>query len=155
MFAAPLVLAAALAAAPDHHLKDEAKKPSGTIVERLAAAVGEDNTEKPFVLLVSLTAKQGKAQDLIAAYRGAARKSLAEEGCKQYALVRDAENPLEFTLIERWTGASALNSHMGQDYTKTFVGSFGDLVEKSGVRILRPIGAGKQPAGAGKPAPIY
>ena len=149
MFAAPLALAAALAAAPapDHHLKDEAKPPAGTIVERLAAAVGEEKVETPFVLLVSLTAKPGKGQALIEAYRGAARKSLAEPGCKQYALVRDAENPLQFTLIERWQGASALNAHMGQPYTKAFVGAFGELVEKSGVRILKPIGPGK-PAGA-------
>ena len=148
MFAAPLLFAALAPAAPapDHHLKDE-PKPAGTIVERLTAAVGEEKAEGPFVLLVSLKAKQGKGKALIDAYRGAARKSLAEEGCKQYALIRDVEDPLRFTLVERWTGAAALTSHLEQPYTKAFVGKFGDLVEESGVRILKPIGAGKKDGG--------
>ena len=147
MLAAPLVLAAAAFAgpAPVQDAEEMAKpKPSGSIVERLAAAVGEDKVDKPFVLVVKMTVKKGKAADLIEAYRGAARKSLAEEGCKQYALTRDAENPNDFILYERWTGASALESHMDQDYTREFVGEFGELLDASSVTIMKPIGPGKK-----------
>ena len=145
MFAAPLLFAAALAApAADHHLQDEAEAPKGSIVDRLTAAVGEEKAETPFVLLVSLTAKPGKGKALVEAYRGAARASLAEPGCKQYALIRDVESPLKFTLVERWAGASALKSHLDQPYTKEFVGKFGDLLDDSGVAILKPVGPGKR-----------
>ena len=138
MFAAPLLLAAL--AAPDHHLEQEA--PPNPLADRLVAAAGADAADRPFGLIVSLTAKAGQEDALIAAYRAAATKSLAEEGCTQYALVRDVENPRQFTLLERWANAAALTEHLGQPYTKAFVGQFGDLLDDSGVAIVQGVGAG-------------
>ena len=143
MTAALLALACA-APQPDHHLQDE--KPAATgIVARVTAAVGAEKLDKPFLLVVSMTAKQGRGQDLIDAYRGAARKSMAEPGCKSYALTRDAENPAKFLLYERWESVAALESHLEQPYTKSFVSKFGDLLEESGVAVMKPIAPGPKP----------
>ena len=141
------VTLAAPLAAPDHHLKDE-KPTDGGIVARVKAAVG-DQADRPFLLVVSMTAKQGKARDLIAAYQEAARPSLNEEGCKSYALTRDAENPNRFLLYEKWAGAAALASHLQQPYTKAFVGRFGDLLDESSVSVMRPVGMQRKAGGEG------
>ena len=145
---AALLLACAVAAgpapAPDHHLEDEAK-PAG-IVERVRAAVGEDKADKPFILVVSMTAKKGRAKDLVEAYRGASVKSKSEPGCTAYNLHRDAEDPNKFLLYERWKGTDALASHLEQPYTKEFVGKFGDLLDDSSVAVMRAV-----PPKAGRP----
>ncbi len=109
------------------------------IVARVKAAVGPRAADKPFLLVVSLTAKEGRGADLIAAYRGAAAKSLAEPGCTSYALSRDAENPNSFLLYERWKSADALASHLEQPYTQAFIAQFGELLTESSVSVMRTV----------------
>ncbi|MEM9701154.1 MAG: antibiotic biosynthesis monooxygenase family protein, partial [Planctomycetota bacterium] len=79
------------------------------IVTRVREAVGEKMVGKPFLLVVSVTVKEGEEKAFIAAYRGAAAKSLAEEGCTSYALSRDAETKNKFLLYERWKSLEALS----------------------------------------------
>ena len=140
-------------AAPDHHLEDEQPAAEKPIITRVKAAMGEEGEGKPFLLVVSLTAKPGRGAELIEAYRGAAAKSLAEPGCTSYALTRDAENPDAFLLYERWKSTEALASHLNQPYTKAFVGAFGGLLADSSVTVMKPVpprgGPGKAGGGAG------
>ena len=139
---AALLLSCALAA-PDHHLQEEntGAKADGGIVARVTAAVGEKGADKPFLLIVTMTAKEGKAKELIAAYRGAAAASKAEPGCTAYNLHRDQENPRELLLYERWKSVDALNMHLDQPYTRAFVAKIGELTDKSAVAIMKGIPA--------------
>ncbi|NNJ27807.1 putative quinol monooxygenase [Alienimonas chondri] len=158
----PALLLSVLAAgpsplAPVPHLQEtkpqeDAESP---IITRAKAAVGPKGAGRPFLLVVSMTVKEGRANDLIKAYRAAAVSSLAEEGCTSYALTRDAENPNAFLLYERWKSTDALATHLEQPYTKAFVGAFGELLEESSVTVMRPVtpkagGRGRNRGGAPK-----
>ena len=145
MPAALLLAAAVLAPDPLPQEPAEAPEADAGIVARVKAAVGEKGAEKPFVLVVTMTAKQGQTAELVKAYRAAATKSKAEPGCTAYNLHRDAEDPRKFLLYERWKTPAALASHLEADYTKTFVGRFGDLLEDSGVTVMKAVPARRGP----------
>ena len=144
----PALLLALAAAGPLPAVQGPDTPAENPLIARIKAAVGPENADKPFLLRVSMTVNEGRADDLIAAYRDAAAKSLAEPGCDSYTLTRDAENPNEFLLYETWKSTDALAEHLQQPYTKTFVGKFGDLLADSSLAIMTFV----PPAAAG-PAP--
>lgn len=43
-------------------------------------------------------------------------RSRQEEGCEQYELWREAENPSRMTIIEVWSSVEALDDHLTMDW---------------------------------------
>lgn len=43
-------------------------------------------------------------------------RSRTEDGCEQYELWRDTQNPAKMTIIEVWSSQAALDVHLGQDW---------------------------------------
>ena len=118
-------------------VQDAAAAPAeNPLIARIKKATGAEDGDRKFLIAVSMTAKEGRVDDLIAAYRDAASKSLAEAGCDTYTLTRDGESPNEFLLYETWRSTDALESHLAQPYTRKFVGLFGELLSDSSVTIM-------------------
>src|SRR5438477_618150 len=60
---------------------------------------------------------------LITALLNLVTATLAEQGCLQYELVLDDENPNLLIMVEKFINRKALDDHEQQPYTKQFVES--------------------------------
>ncbi len=71
-------------------------------------------------LAVSLVAKPNREAELRAALEGLVAPSRADDGCLQYDLHTDRENPRHFFLYERWRDEAAWRAHMETPHLKRF-----------------------------------
>jgi len=71
-------------------------------------------------LAVSLTAKPGQESALRAALEALLQPSRADDGCLQYDLHTDRENPRHLFLYERWRDEAAWRAHMETAHLKRF-----------------------------------
>ena len=62
-------------------------------------------------LVVSITAAPGKGAELAQAYEARCTQVMQEPGCEQFEVFQSVLNPDRFTLLERWTDQSALDTH--------------------------------------------
>lgn len=62
-------------------------------------------------IVLSLTAKPGKAAELAVAYKKRCAGVRQEPGCEQFDVFQDTENPHRFVVHERWKDAAALEAH--------------------------------------------
>jgi quinol monooxygenase YgiN len=53
-----------------------------------------------------------------------------EDGCIEYNLHQDNEDPAIFIFYETWESLACLEQHMETDHFKNFVASAGDLAEE-------------------------
>jgi len=53
-----------------------------------------------------------------------------EDGCIEYNLHQDNENPAVFIFYETWKSSACLESHMNTDHFKSFVTAVGNVVEE-------------------------
>ena len=68
-------------------------------------------------LLVELDVDPAQAEDFVAMFQGEfIARSRGEDGCEQYELWRDAENPAKMTIVEVWRDQAALDVHLAQDW---------------------------------------
>jgi quinol monooxygenase YgiN len=66
----------------------------------------------PITILFSMTAKEGKDQELAALVPRLVRQSRADEGNLVYTFLQQRSNPREFVLFERWRDNAALKAHL-------------------------------------------
>lgn len=71
-------------------------------------------------LAVSLIAKPGGEAELKAALEALVAPSRADDGCLQYDLHADRENPRHFFLYERWRDDASWRAHMETPHLKNF-----------------------------------
>ena len=68
-------------------------------------------------LLVELDVDPAKADDFVSMFRREfIARSRREDGCEQYELWRDRENPAKMTIVEVWRDQAALDVHLAQDW---------------------------------------
>ena len=53
-----------------------------------------------------------------------------EDGCIEYNLHQDNENPAVFIFYETWKSSACLENHMNTDHFKSFVTAVGNVVEE-------------------------
>ena len=109
------------------------------LAERLAQALkGED---RPFALVIQIHIRPGSEAEFEDAAVKAAKASRADEGCLGYDFHRDLEKPGHYTLIERWTGLTAIRKHLEKSHTKQILAVFAALsTPPRTVEILAPLG---------------
>ena len=130
---AVVVLVAWTAFGGDHPAKD-----SPSLVERLERTLKGE--EKPFTLVIQIYIRPDSDTKFEAAAAKAATASLADEGCLAYEFHRDLEKPGHYTLIERWTGLTALRKHLKKGHTKEIQSIFGELSTKpTTAEIFAPV----------------
>jgi quinol monooxygenase YgiN len=62
-------------------------------------------------LVVTITAKPGKAPALAEGYRDRSRSVREESGCEQFEVFQSIESPDRFVLVERWKDEATLEAH--------------------------------------------
>jgi quinol monooxygenase YgiN len=94
------------------------------------------------VVIATLVAAPGKADDLIAAFGPCAKETLAEDGCLAYALHRNRTDENDFAVVERWRSPEDLDAHMKQPHLAAFMAALGSgrvLSAKPVVRVTEAV----------------
>jgi len=63
----------------------------------------------------------------------------SENGCIEYNLHQDNENPAVFVFYETWKNLACLEDHMNTEHFKSFVNAVGSLVEEIAVHKMTRI----------------
>ncbi len=72
-------------------------------------------------LLVELDVKPDLVDEFTTLFeREFIARSRTEDGCEQYELWRDGENPAKMTIVEVWSSQAALDAHIAQDWFGTW-----------------------------------
>lgn len=82
--------------------------------------------------IVTVVAKLTVKQDAIASVKAELLKMItptrAEEGCIDYRLHQDNDNPAVFIFYENWKDMACLDRHMNSVHFKNYVAAVGDLI---------------------------
>ncbi|WMW24936.1 putative quinol monooxygenase [Methanolobus sediminis] len=73
--------------------------------------------------------KPEKVEDYIDLSKELVKETLKEEGCIEYGLYQDSENPLILTMIEEWEDNKCLEKHFNSEHFKKIVPLMADLCE--------------------------
>lgn len=62
-----------------------------------------------------------------------------EDGCIEYRLHQDNDNPAVFVFYENWESTACLEKHMGSDHFKSYVSAIDGMIEAKVVHKLTGI----------------
>lgn len=62
-----------------------------------------------------------------------------EEGCLEYRLHQDHENPAVFVFYENWKDLTCLEQHMNSPHFQAYVAAVGDMIADKAVHKLTEI----------------
>jgi quinol monooxygenase YgiN len=94
-----------------------------------------------------ITAKPGKREEILQAFRANVPAVRAEKGCIEYGPAIDAEGmggfqtsfgPDTFVVLEKWESPEALAAHAGAPHMKEYAAKTKDLIEKRVIHVLSP-----------------
>jgi quinol monooxygenase YgiN len=63
-----------------------------------------------------------------------------ENGCIEYRLHQDNQDPAVFLFYETWEDAGSLEKHINTDHYKTYVKAVGEMIEEKVVNKMTMIG---------------
>jgi len=98
-------------------------------------------------VLAFITAKPGKRDEILAAFRANMPAVHAEDGCIAYEPVVDADGfggfqaklgPDAFVVVERWRDAAALKAHAAAPHMAAYAARTKDLVASRTIHVLSP-----------------
>ena len=93
--------------------------------------------------IVTVVAKMTAKSDTIEVVKAELIKMLAptrqEEGCLEYRLHRDNDNPDVFVFYENWKNLACLEQHMNSPHFQAYVAAVGDLIADKAVHKLTEI----------------
>jgi quinol monooxygenase YgiN len=92
---------------------------------------------------VTVVAKVTAKSDAIPAVKAELIKMLAptrqEEGCIEYRLHQDNENPAIFVFYENWQSLTCLEQHMKSQHFQAYVAAVGDLIAEKTVHKMTEV----------------
>ncbi len=80
-------------------------------------------------VVARIPAKLEKVDELQALLLGLIEPTREEEGCIQYDLWHNQKDPTDFTFVEQWTSAEALDAHLKTPHLERALGRFPDLLD--------------------------
>ena len=101
------------------------------------------------VVVVRIKAQPGKVEEVVSGFTPILEKTHEEEGCLNYALHRDKNDPDVLMLVERWRSQTDLDQH----FTKPYMAEMGELAgqllaEPPDIRFCSPEPLGDAEKGA-------
>jgi quinol monooxygenase YgiN len=100
----------------------------------------------PKVALVArFKAKEGKAEELIAAFRPVLEQAEKEPGTLLYALHRSKDDPDLFWVCELYADGDAFAAHSGSDAMAVATPALGELIAESELIVGEPVSAKDMP----------
>lgn len=84
---------------------------------------------KPNVRVVArLVAEADKVEELKAVLSGLMEPTRVEEGCLQYELYQNQADPTDFTFVEEWASATALDAHLASTHIQEAIQKLDGLI---------------------------
>ena len=98
-------------------------------------------------VLAVITARPGKREEILEAFRANIANCRAEDGCIEYGPAVDAEGfgsfqtkfgPDTFVVIEKWRDAVALKAHAAAPHMAAYAAKTKELIASRVIHILSP-----------------
>ncbi|HZT87858.1 MAG TPA: putative quinol monooxygenase [Stellaceae bacterium] len=97
-------------------------------------------------VLAIITAKAGKREEILTAFRANMPAVHAEKGCIEYGPAIDAEGigfstkfgPDTFAVIEKWESPEALKAHAASPHMAAYAAKTKDLIASRVIHVLSP-----------------
>lgn len=87
-------------------------------------------------LVVKVVAKKDSVEELKRELLKMVEPTRREEGCMEYNLHQDNENPAVFFFYENWKSEEALEQHIAMPHFQGFVAATGSLTEEMVINKL-------------------
>ncbi|WP_461538254.1 putative quinol monooxygenase [Spongorhabdus nitratireducens] len=91
-------------------------------------------------IVANITAKADKIELVKAELNKLIAPTLAEEGCINYDLHQDNENPAHFMFYENWASRELWQAHMGAQHLKDYLAATEGAVEAFTVNEMTRVG---------------
>jgi quinol monooxygenase YgiN len=89
-------------------------------------------------VIATIKVKEGRGDDVIAAFASGAALLHTEPGTEQYLLHRNQNDPNTFYVTELYTDQAALDAHMAGEVMKALGGGLGDAIESFDLQFANP-----------------
>jgi quinol monooxygenase YgiN len=98
-------------------------------------------------VLAIITAKPGRRDELLQAFKTNVPKVRAEEGCIEYVATIDAEGAGAvqtrfgedaFVVVEKWASLEALEAHAAAPHMKAYAEKSRDMIASRVIHVLSP-----------------
>ena len=93
-------------------------------------------------VIATIKVKDGRGDDIIAAFEKGAALLHTEPGTEQYILHRSSSDPNTFFVTELYTDQAALDVHQSGEVAKALGGSLGDAIESADLQFCAPVVGG-------------
>ncbi len=74
--------------------------------------------EETLKVIARIKARPGKIDEMRALLASLVEPTRAESGCLRYELLHNLTDPADFTFVEEWRDAAALESHFNTEHIK-------------------------------------
>ena len=91
------------------------------------------------IIVLTLTAKEGSDDGLASVLGTVAQASRGEPGCLRFEVYRGADEPREFTLVEHYVDAAALDAHRETPHFATAMEAIPGLVAERTGRVMNEV----------------
>ena len=92
-------------------------------------------------VVARIVAKPDKVEEVRELLSGLLEPTRREEGCVVYELLQNRSDPTDFTFVEEWTSASALDRHMTTAHIQSALPKVQELAaEAPDIRTYRVVG---------------
>lgn len=99
-------------------------------------------------VLAVITAKPGRRDDILAAFRANVPAVHAEDGCIEYGATVDTEGVGDFqtrfgedtfVAVEKWTSLAALEAHVAAPHMAAYGAKTKDMIASRIIHVLSPV----------------
>ncbi len=91
------------------------------------------------VIIAKVVAKKEAVQSVRSELLKLIAPTRKEDGCLDYSLHQDNDNPAVFIFYETWESPAHLEKHMNSDHFKAYIRSTDGLIEEKVVNMLSRI----------------
>ena len=99
-----------------------------------------EKAEKLVVCLATVTAKEGKADEMLASLVPLLPICRAEDGCLRYEINQSTENPAVVTFVEKWADQEAFDNHRNAPHVLAYWETDGPrLVEEVEIALYEEV----------------
>ena len=80
-------------------------------------------------VVARITARPGRKDEVRELLRALVGPTRREPGCVSYELLHNQEDPSDFTFIEEWTSAAALDAHLNSPHIQSLPPEFDEMAD--------------------------
>lgn len=91
-------------------------------------------------IVAKIVAKSDTIEAVKAELKNMIEPTRKEEGCLEYRLHQDNDNPAIFVFYENWENPASVERHMNSPHFKTYVEAVGNLIADKVVHKMTEIG---------------